>query len=200
LEGNVTFALLVHALVARVRIALVAYAETAGYGRRVAGRAFVIHRIHFLADATGRLPPVPKFARMWKPFMAVVLLALTLTACQENKAPTSLITGGGNVRVLSIRFVTTAEAATGMSSGTITYAVTRLELTNDNNQALFPSMGRFYLLDNQARHIAGIDSGSSVFIGISNDLTALKPGEKREFTVGFRADPSANGTVLYDYT
>jgi hypothetical protein len=200
LEGNVTFALLVHALVARVRIALVASAVTAGYGRRVAGRAFVIHRIHFLADATGRLPPVPKFARMWKPFMAAVLLALTLTACQENKPPTPLITGGGNVRVLSVRFVTTAEAAIGMSGGTITYALTRVELTNDNNQAIFPNPQRFYLLDSQARHIAAVDTGSSVFIGVSNDVSILRPGEKREFTVGFRADASANGTVLYDYT
>lgn len=132
--------------------------------------------------------------------MAAVLLALTLTACQENKAPTALITGGGNVRVLSVRFVSTSEAQSGMSAGTIMYAITRVELTNDTNQALYPLMSRLYLLDSQSRHIVGTDSGSSVFVGVSNDISPLKPGEKREFTVGFRADPSASGTVLYDYT
>jgi hypothetical protein len=201
LKCYVALTLFVRARVARVSIALVAAAMTAGNGRRVPSWAFVIHRIRFLAIGTGRLPPAPKFVSMWKPLMAAVLLAVTLTACQDPKPQdTLLITAAGNVKLLSSHFVSTNEAAIGLSGGSITYVLATVELTNDTNQAIYPQMNRFYLLDAQSRHITATDSGSSVFVGISNDLRALKPGEKRQFTVGFRSDASASGTILYDYT
>jgi hypothetical protein len=139
---------------------------------------------------------------MWKPLFAAVLSVAMLSACQESKPAdmTPLVVGGGNIKVLSYRYITTNEAAIGLSGGSITYVITRVELTNDTNSPLFPVINRFYLLDPQARKITGNDSGSSVFIGVSNSLAAIAPGEKREFTVGFRADPGVTGTVLYDYT
>jgi len=171
-------------------------------GRRAPLGAFVIHRIRILGAATGRLPPAPKIASMWKSVFAAVLLAATLCACQENKNPPAapLVSGGGNVKVLSYRFETTNEAAIGLSGGSITYIMARIELTNDTNQLLYPQINRIYLLDSQARHITANDTGSSVFIGVSNNLTGIRPGEKREFTVGFRGDASITGVVLYDYT
>jgi hypothetical protein len=190
------------ALFARVGIVLVASAVMAGNGRRVPRGAFVIHRIGILDAGTGRLPPAPKIALMLKSVFAAFLLVATLCACQENKPnETALISGGGNVKVLQIRFVSTNEAAIGLSGGSITYVMARVELTNDTNQVLYPTINRLYLLDSSTgSHITGNDSGSSAFIGISNNLNGMKPGEKREFTVGFRADPNTTGTVLYDYT
>jgi len=138
---------------------------------------------------------------MWKTLFAAVLVAATLCACQENKpSETAMVVGGGNVKVLQTRFVSTNEASIGLSGGSITYILTRVELTNDTNQPLYPAVTKFYLLDAQARKITGVDSGSSAFIGVSNNLNVIAVGEKREFTVGFRADPTVTGTVLYDYT
>ncbi|MFN2461352.1 MAG: hypothetical protein ABR591_11790 [Candidatus Velthaea sp.] len=139
---------------------------------------------------------------MWNrlPAALVLALALALCACQESKPNVNtLITGGGNARVVETRFVSSAEGAIGISGGTITYALTRIELTNDTNSPLYPLASKFYLLDAQGRKIYGTDGGSAVFTGVSNNLQPMKPGEKREFTVGFRGDPQTTGTVLYDY-
>ena len=48
-------------------------------------------------------------------------------------------------------------------------------------------------------YTSGTDSGSSVFVGVSNSHRMLKQGDMRDYTVGFRtADPVITGTISYE--
>jgi hypothetical protein len=125
---------------------------------------------------------------------------LALGACRQTKIddPT-LITGGGSVAVLESHFVSSGDSQAAVGAGNVTYIVSSVELTNDTIGALVPVISHFFLTDRSGNRYFGIDSGTSAFAGISNDTTALKPGEKRKLVVGFRADATTMGTIRYDY-
>jgi hypothetical protein len=128
------------------------------------------------------------------------MLCVSLCACQEAKLndPT-LISGGGPVGVLQSSYVSSGDSQAALGAGAVTYVVSTVELTNDQTAPLYPVISHFFLTDRAGNRYFGIDSGSSALAGISNDLAAIKPGEKRKLVVAFRADPTTMGTIRYDY-
>jgi hypothetical protein len=128
------------------------------------------------------------------------MLWVSLCACQEAKInePT-LISGSGPVTVLQSNYVTNGDSQAALGAGPVTYVISNVELTNDQTLPLYPVIGHFLLTDRSGNRYFGIDTGSSAFTGISNDLGPLRPGEKRKFVVGFRADATTMGTIRYDY-
>jgi len=137
---------------------------------------------------------------MWERLACAAMLGLALAACQETKIndPT-LISGGGPVAVLQSSYVSSGDSQAALGAGPVTYVVSSVELTNDTSAPLYPVIAHFYLTDRSGNRSFGIDSGSSAFTGVSNDLSPLQPGEKRTFVVGFRADATTMGTIRYDY-
>ncbi|GAC1542338.1 MAG: hypothetical protein NVS2B17_20780 [Candidatus Velthaea sp.] len=137
---------------------------------------------------------------MWKRLIAVSMLAFALVACQESKPNNqSLVTGVGNVTVSELRIISTGESSALLSGGSVSYLVTKVELTNDTSQPLYPTVGRFTLRDQTGGKIVATDNGSATFAGISNDTSPMKPGDKRTFVIGFRAQPTTSGTIAYEY-
>jgi hypothetical protein len=137
---------------------------------------------------------------MWERLACAVILCLSLGACQEAKIndPT-LISGGGPVSVLQSSYVSSGDSQAALGAGALTYVVSSIELMNDQSQPLYPVISHFSLTDQAGNRYFGIDTGSSALAGISNDLSALKPGEKRKLVVAFRADATTIGTIRYDY-
>lgn len=137
---------------------------------------------------------------MWIRPASAALLLLSLWACQQTKiADPTIITGGGPVAVVESRYVASGDARTAAGAGPVTYVLSKVELTNDQATALYPVIAHFSLTDLAGNRYFAIDTGASALVGISNDLRPLKPGEKRTFTIGFRADPTTMGTIRYDY-
>lgn len=133
-------------------------------------------------------------------FAAALLLCVSLAACKENDNPgPQLFHGSGDVKVLEAHIVPTGEASATTSGGTLGYVVARVELTNDFGVDATPQISNFYLIDLKNNRYQAKDSGSSVFMGVSNSTAPLKKDEKREYTIGFRtSDPNVSGTILYE--
>jgi len=133
-------------------------------------------------------------------FAAALLLCMSLVACKENDNPgQQLFVGTGDVKVLEAHIVPTGEASAVTSGGTLGYVIARVQLTNDFGVDATPQIANFYLIDQKNNRYQAKDSGSSVFMGISNSTLPLKKDEKREYTIGFRtADPNIAGTILYE--
>ena len=96
-------------------------------------------------------------------------------------------------------YVVTGDSRAALGAGAVTYVISKIELTNDQTALLYPLISHFSLTDRSGSRYFGIDSGSAALAGVSNDLSPIKPGAKRIFVVGFRADPTAMGTIRYDY-
>jgi hypothetical protein len=137
---------------------------------------------------------------MWDRLACAAMLCVSLAACQETKLddPT-LISGSGPVAVLQSSYVSSGDSQAALGAGPVTYVVSSIELTDDQSAPLYPVISHFFLTDRSGNRYFGIDSGSSALTGISNDLSPLRPGEKRKFIVGFRADATTMGTIRYDY-
>jgi hypothetical protein len=139
-------------------------------------------------------------------FAVALLLCVGLVACKENDTPAGgspvgaqLFQGIGNVKVFDAHIVLSGDSAAGASNGELEYVVARVELTNDTRADFTPEISNFYLLDRNQNRYQGKDTGSSIFMGISNSTQVLKVGEKREYTVGFRTtDPNITGTIIYE--
>ena len=134
-------------------------------------------------------------------FAAALLLCVSLAACKENdnNPGRQLFQGVGDVKVLEAHIVPTGEASATTSGGTLGYVIARVELTNDFGIDATPQIANFYLIDLKNNRYQAKDSGSSVFMGISNSTLPLKKDEKREYTIGFRTtDPNVSGTILYE--
>lgn len=128
------------------------------------------------------------------------MLYLALAACRENKiADPTLISGSGPVAVLGSSYVSSGDSRAALGSGPVTYVISKVELTNDQTAAIYPTIAHFFLTDRAGNRYFGIDTGAAALTGISNDVSMLKPGDKRTFMVGFRADPTTMGTIRYDY-
>ena len=107
--------------------------------------------------------------------------------------------GIGDVRAATVRFIPTNDAGAGLAGGGLTYVLAKVELTNSTPRDFTPDVRRFFLTSAQSRRYQGTDSGSSVFVGVSNSHRLLKQGETRDYTVGFpTADPVITGTVSYE--
>jgi hypothetical protein len=128
------------------------------------------------------------------------MLCWSLCACQEAKIndPT-LVAGGGPVNVLQSAYVSSGDSQAALGAGSVTYVVSSLELTNDSPAPLYPVIAHFFLTDRSGGRSFGIDTGAPALAGISNDLSPLKPGEKRKLVVAFRADATTMGTIRYNY-
>jgi hypothetical protein len=137
---------------------------------------------------------------MWERLACAAMLCVSLAACQETKIddPT-LISGSGPVAVLQSSYVSSGDSQAALGAGPVTYVVSSIELTDDQSAPLYPVISHFFLTDRSGNRYFGIDSGSSALTGIANDLSPLRPGEKRKFVVGFRADATTMGTIRYDY-
>jgi hypothetical protein len=134
-------------------------------------------------------------------FAAALLLCVSLAACKENdnNPGQQLFQGVGDVKVLEAHIVPTGEASATTSGGTLGYVIARVELTNDFGIDATPQIANFYLIDLKNNRYQAKDSGSSVFMGISNSTLPLKKDEKRQYTIGFRTtDPNVAGTILYE--
>jgi len=133
---------------------------------------------------------------------AALLLCVALTACKQddnNAGGQALFVGIGNVRVIDARIVPSSDSSAQTSAGTLNYLIMHVELTNDSRADFTPQIDHFYYIDANGDRFQAKDSGSSVFIGVSNSQMVLKQTEKRIYTIGFRTtDPSTTGTVSYD--
>ncbi len=133
---------------------------------------------------------------------AALLLCMSLASCNKDDVPpvaTTLFQGQGNVKVLDARIVPTGDSSAQTSGGTLGYVIARVEFTNDTGLVMTPSVEHFYLMDRQNFKYQAKDSGSSVFVGVSNSQQPLALNAKREYTIGFRtADPSVSGTIYYE--
>ena len=119
---------------------------------------------------------------------ALLALALVVGASWAPALATPSVTGVGDVRVLTVRFIPSPDAGAGLASGGLTYVLANVELTNGTAHDFTPS-----------ERYQGTDSGSSALIGVSNAHRPLKQGDKRRYTVGFRSpDPVITGTVSYE--
>jgi hypothetical protein len=138
--------------------------------------------------------------RMWERLACAAMLGVALAACQETKIddPT-LISGSGPVAVLQSSYVSSGDSQAALGAGAVTYVISSVELTDDQTAALYPVIAHFFLTDRSGNRFFGIDTGSAAFTGVSNDLSPLRPGEKRTFVVGFRADATTMGTIRYNY-
>lgn len=136
---------------------------------------------------------------MWKQFAFAALLAVALVGCKDTAPAANSFRGLGDVRVIDSHLISSGDAATGVSSGALTYIVIRAELTNSGSADFTPDIGRFVLTDSTSRRYQAIDHGSSVLTFISNSSQPLKKGDKREYTFAFRAtDALATGVVTYE--
>lgn len=132
--------------------------------------------------------------------MYAAMLCISLCACRENTpAAPPAIAGSGPVTVLEASYVSSGDSRAALGATSATYVVSTIEFTNDQSAPLVPQISHFSLTDRSGERFFGIDSGSSVLTGISNNIGAMKPGEKRTFVVGFRVDPTTMGTIRYDY-
>jgi hypothetical protein len=136
---------------------------------------------------------------MWKRTFLTLVLALAVGACEAPALGAPSIAGIGDVRVVTVRTIPSTDGGAGLAAGGLTYVLAKVELTNDTPRDFTPDVGRFFLTDAQSRRYGGTDSGSSVFVGVSNSRRLLKMGDARGYTVGFRtADPVIMGTISYE--
>jgi hypothetical protein len=135
-----------------------------------------------------RVPPV------------VFALGLLAAGCQEKPAPTSLFGSASDVKILSARYVSTTDSAAGTIGGTAqSYLIFRVHLTNDISEQLFVVPSHFVFTTQDGTRYAGIDSGSSALIGISNNYGPMRRGDERDFAVAFRMPIEQAGTISYEY-
>jgi hypothetical protein len=134
-----------------------------------------------------------------KRIAAALVLAFALCACQEPKSAVDLVTGGGGVAVVDAKYISVQDSGGSLAAGAATYILAKIDFTNTTNQTLYPQAAKFYLIDRDGNRWAGLDTGSSVFAGVSNSLAPLPAGDKRTYVVGFRVLSTTTGTIAYDY-
>jgi hypothetical protein len=135
---------------------------------------------------------------MWKRALLMLALALAVSTCRATALAAAAVTGTGEVRVVSVRLVPTTDSGPGLSSS-LTYVVAQVELANNSPHDFTPEVSRFVLTSASHRRYQGFEGGASALVGVSNAHRILKSGDKRVYTVGFRAsDPVVSGTISYE--
>lgn len=137
---------------------------------------------------------------MWKRAHFLPALALLAASTALPAFGASPINGTGDVKVVGVRLLQSSDASTGFEPGSITWVVASLDLTNDTGSDYTPDISRFFLtLPAAHEHVAGVEGGDPVLIGIRNNHDVLHAGETRRYTVAFRTLMSApSGTISYE--
>ncbi|MGA3036573.1 MAG: hypothetical protein ABSE64_03730 [Vulcanimicrobiaceae bacterium] len=131
---------------------------------------------------------------------ALFALGLLTVGCQEKPTPASLYSSASDIKILDNRFVSSNDASVGTVGGASqSYLIFKLELDNDISSQLFPVATHFVFTASDGSRYAGIDSGSSALIGISNDYSPMKRGDVRKFGVAFKMAFEQAGTISYEY-
>jgi hypothetical protein len=131
---------------------------------------------------------------------ALFALGLLSAGCQEKPTPASLYSSASDIKILDTRFVTSNDASVG-SVGTAnqSYLIVKLRYTNDISSQLFPVITHFTFTASDGSRYGGIDSGSTMLIGISNDYSPMKRGDDRDFGMAFAMPYQQAGTISYEY-
>jgi hypothetical protein len=127
--------------------------------------------------------------------------AALLSGCKDPQPQGSsnanqFVRGSVDVVVKSVRVY----AATQNSVQGDTIYVVAFTFTNNQGLELSPAINHFVFEDEQKVRHAGLEGGSYLLAGISNDLSVMKRGESRDFTVGFSVYQNTTGTLFYDPT
>jgi hypothetical protein len=131
---------------------------------------------------------------------ALFALGLLTVGCQEKPTPASLYSSASDIKILDNRFVSSNDASVGTVGGASqSYLIFKVQLTNDISSQLFPVATHFVFTASDGSRYAGIDSGSSALIGISNDYSPMKRGDARSFGVAFKMTYEQAGTIAYEY-
>jgi hypothetical protein len=129
-------------------------------------------------------------------------VAALLSGCKEPQAEASgntnqFVRGSDNLVVKTVKVY---GATQNSVQGDTLYVVT-FTFTNTNQGETFsPQIVHFVFEDEQKVRHAGLDGGSYLLAGINNDLSPMKKGESRDFTVGFSVYQNTTGTLFYDAT
>ncbi len=140
-----------------------------------------------------------------KRFVTCVVLAtcFACTGCKDPSdampaAPSAFVRAASDIVIKSVRTVAASDAVAG-ANGQEYYIVT-FTYTNDLGYTFVPAIAHFTLEDVGRIRYLGADSGSSALVGIENATDALKPGDKHDYTVGFRVPENTYATLQYDPT
>ncbi|MBV8222654.1 MAG: hypothetical protein JO293_04790 [Candidatus Eremiobacteraeota bacterium] len=141
--------------------------------------------------------------RLWAISRALplVFLAAVFAGCQEKQPGVNqYVLGTPDLKVVDSRFVSFPEAAGSTVGGSQQgYALVKVSFTNHITDQLFPQVNHFVLTFIDGSRFTAVDSGSSAFVGVSNDWSAMKRDETRDFTIGFRISALAyGGQVAYE--
>ena len=137
---------------------------------------------------------------MFKRIAAALALCVALAACDQTPNPgKQFFTGSSGVTVLDAHWMPTGEGSQATSGGTTGWVLAHIVYTNTTDVAFIPDIAHFFMMDPTGQRYQAHDQGSMVFTGVSNVMTPLKKGEKREYTIGFRStDPNVTGNIFYD--
>jgi hypothetical protein len=132
--------------------------------------------------------------RRW--LIGFVLAAFALTGCKDVKpGPSELIRGSQGVAVSAVKVFQTSG---GTSTGTqATYVVARLTFENTLGYDTTPEPKNFVLTDSLGQQYAGVDTGDSALVGISNYGGVVKKGASQEYTIAFRVPANTSGSIFY---
>ena len=128
---------------------------------------------------------------------ALTLLAcMALIGCKQPTAQASTpVSGSSNVVVRSTKVYDAHVGATDIGQGY--YIVCQLTFTNDLGHDVAPEPKNFVFYDAYGQPYPGVDSGSSVLIGVSNYTGIVKKDAKQDYTVAFRVPSVTSGSVFY---
>ena len=137
---------------------------------------------------------------MLKRIAAALVLCVALAACDQTPNPgKNFFTGNTGVTVLDAKWVPTGEGSQTTSGGMTGWVLAHITYTNTTDTTFVPDISHFFMMDTTGQRYQAHDQGSMVFTGVSNDMSPLKKGDKREYTIGFRStDPNVAGTIFYD--
>jgi hypothetical protein len=124
--------------------------------------------------------------------------AALLSGCKEpqSEGANQFVRAGDSVVIKSVRVYNTGQNSV---QGDLVYVV-NLTYTNSLGLELTPRINHFILEDEQKVRHAALEGGSYLLAGITNDLSTMKRGESRDFTVGFNVYQNTTGTLFYDPT
>ena len=121
---------------------------------------------------------------------------LVLAGCkQPPSAGDAAVNGSTNIVVHEAKIYPAPVGATELGSGY--YIVCKLTFTNTYGHDIAPEPKNFVLYDAYGQPYVGVDSGTSVMVGISNYSGIVKKDEKHDYTIGFRVQAVTSGAVFY---
>jgi len=134
--------------------------------------------------------------------LALLCVATFLAGCKEPqgtdvKPASGFIRSGQDIAIKELRTYATTDAIAGSNDQ---YYIVRFTFTNNQGLALKPKIDHFVIEDLGKVRYLGMDSGSTVLVGISNYEGLLQKGDSHDYTVGFRVPINTQGQLFYDAT